>query len=77
VLGCGLEPLEAVLVKTPFMTDLFGWAEPFPEVDSRHDQWEAAELATNRIMARAYAALDESELSELVDLSGRAHKGVV
>ena len=32
--------------------------------------------ATNRIMARAYSVLDASELSELVDLTGTAHKGV-
>ncbi len=75
VLAAGLEPLEAVLIKTPFMTELFGWVEPFPEVGSRHDEWEQAELSTNRIVARAYAVLDDSELSELVDLSSRAHKG--
>jgi hypothetical protein len=76
VLGCGLDPLEAVLIKTPFMTDFFGWVEPFPEVESRHDEWEQAEVSTNRIMARAYSVLDDSELSELVDLSSRAYKGV-
>jgi hypothetical protein len=77
VLGSGLAPLEAVLVKTPFMTELFGWVEPFPEVESRHDAWDQAERSTNRILARAYAALDESERAELVDLSSRAQKGVV
>ncbi|HEY5023726.1 MAG TPA: hypothetical protein VII76_02005 [Acidimicrobiales bacterium] len=76
VLALGLEPLEAVLIKTPFMTELFGWVEPFPEVEARHDQWDQAEVSTNRIMARAYSVLDESELSELVDLSSAAHKGV-
>jgi len=76
VLASGLDPLEAVLIKTPFMIELFGWAEPFPDVASRHDAWEQAELSTNRIVARAYSVLDNSELSELVDLSSRAHKGV-
>jgi hypothetical protein len=76
VLALGLEPLEAVLIKTPFMTELFGWVEPFPDVEARHDQWDQAEAATNRIVARAYSVLDESELSELVDLSSAAHKGV-
>jgi hypothetical protein len=76
VLASGLEPLEAVLIKTPFMTDLFGWAEPFPEVESRHDAWDEAEMATNRMIARAYSALDDSELSDLVDLSTKAYKGV-
>ncbi len=45
-------------------------------MESRHDQWEQAEVATNRIMARAYSVLDAGELSELVDLAGAAHKGV-
>jgi hypothetical protein len=76
VLAAGLEPLEAVLIKTPFMAEVFGWAEPYPEVESHHDKWEQAELSTNRIMARAYSVLDASELSELVDLAGTAHKGV-
>jgi hypothetical protein len=74
-LAFGLEPLEAVLVKTPFMTSLFGWVEPFPEVESRRAEWEQAEAATNRIMGRAYSVLDAGELSELVDLAGAAHKG--
>jgi hypothetical protein len=75
VLAFGLEPLEAVLIKTPFMAELFGWVEPFPEVDARRPEWEQAEAATNRIMARAYSVLDAGELSELVDLALRAHKG--
>ena len=74
VVAAGLEPLEAVLIKTPFMAGLFGWAEPYPEVESRRDVWERAEAATNHTMARAYSALDASELSELVDLAATAHK---
>jgi hypothetical protein len=65
-----------VLIKTPFMAELFGWTEPFPELESLHGAWDQAEAATNRIMARAYSVLDASELSELVDLTGAAHKGV-
>jgi len=76
VLAFGLEPLEALLIKTPFMAEAFGWVEPFPEVDSHRPEWEQAEAATNRIMARAYSVLDGSERSELVDLAGTAHKGV-
>ncbi len=76
VVAWGLDPMEAVLLKTPFMTELFGWVEPFPEVESRRDTWEQAEAATNRIVARAYSVLDAGELSELVDLATTAHKGV-
>lgn len=75
ILAFGLEPLEAVLIKTPFMAGIFGWVEPFPEVESRRQEWEQAEAATNRIMARAYSVLDASELSEFVDMASTAHKG--
>jgi hypothetical protein len=75
VLATGLEPLEALLIKTPFMAAAFGWAEPFPEVESRREVWEGAESATNRVMARAYAVLDDSERAELVDLTTTAYKG--
>ena len=75
VLATGLEPLEALLIKTPFMAAVFGWAEPFPDVESRREDWERAEAATNRVMARAYDVLDDSERSELVDLTTTAYKG--
>jgi hypothetical protein len=75
VLAYGLEPLEALLIKTPFMAEVFGWVEPFPDVESRRPQWDQAEASTNRNVARAYSVLDPSELSELVDLMVTAHKG--
>jgi hypothetical protein len=75
VLAFGLEPLEALLIKTPFMAGIFGWVEPFPDVEAGHDAWDRAEAATNRIIARAYGVLDPAELSELVDLTTAAHKG--
>ncbi|HUY23120.1 MAG TPA: hypothetical protein VMV22_12365 [Acidimicrobiales bacterium] len=75
IVASGLQPLEAVLVKTPFMAGLFGWPEPYPDVDERRAQWEQAEHSTDRVLARAYGALDESERSELVDLMVTAHKG--
>jgi hypothetical protein len=73
VLTFGLEPLEALMIKTPFMAQLFGWAEPYPEVESRRPVWEEAEAATNHVLARAYSALDAGELAELVDLASTAH----
>jgi hypothetical protein len=75
VLAYGLEPLEALLIKTPFMAGVFGWAEPFPDVESRRPQWEQAEASTNRSVARAYSVIGPSERSELVDLMVTAHKG--
>jgi hypothetical protein len=76
VLAFGLDPLEALLIKTPFMAGVFGWAEPFPEVASRRPVWEQAEAATNRSVARAYSVLEPNELSEFVDLLVTAQKGV-
>ena len=75
VLASGLEPLEAVLIRSPVMVGVFGWPEPYPEVDTLRGAWEQAEQATNRVLARAFGALDESERAELVDLAVTAHKG--
>ena len=33
---------------------------PSPRSESRHEEWERAEAATNRVMARAYAVLDDA-----------------
>jgi hypothetical protein len=75
VVASGLEPLQAVLVKTPFMAGVFGWEEPYPEVESCHAAWERAEADTNRVVGRAFGALDADERAELVDLAVRAHTG--
>jgi hypothetical protein len=68
VLASGLSPLEAVLVKTPFMAPMFGWSEPFPDVSGSTEQWQAAEDATNRAISAAFTVLDDDERAELVEL---------
>lgn len=75
VLGHGLEPLQAVMVKTPFMATLFGWAEPYPDTGPCAEAWERAEAATDRAMARAFDALDGEELAEFVELASAAYQG--
>ncbi|HLI75285.1 MAG TPA: hypothetical protein VKU86_15535 [Acidimicrobiales bacterium] len=75
VVAAGIEPRDAVVLRTPFMTGVFGWPEPHPDVSSCQASWEQAEAATERAVARAYAVLDEGELSELVDLLTAADKG--
>jgi len=75
VVASGLEPLEAVLVRTPFMAPVFGWPEPYPDVTRCRPAWEQAEAATNRVLARAYGALDGAELDEFVELAALAQKG--
>jgi len=73
VVASELTPLEAVMVKQPYMAQVFGWTEPFPAVDAKHDAWSSAESATDRSFGRALTALDEAELVELVELVGAAH----
>ncbi len=69
VLAQGLEPLQAVMARTPGMAGLFGWPEPFPDSEPFAAQWAEAELSTDRQVARAFAALAPGERSELVDLA--------
>ena len=68
VRDAGLTPVEAVAVRSPAMAPMFGWSD-VPEADDdlrgRHAE---AEAETNRRIAPAYAALDESERDELVAL---------
>jgi hypothetical protein len=69
----GLQPLEALLVKTPHMAPLFGWAGELPEVgDEQRAKHEQAEAETNRWMAPAFEGLDEAERDELVTLADAA-----
>ncbi|HMK62617.1 MAG TPA: hypothetical protein VK386_03270 [Acidimicrobiales bacterium] len=68
VLAAGLSPLEAVMVKTPFMVGLFGWSEPHPDPTVHKEAWEQAEEGTDRAMARRFAVLAEAERDELVAL---------
>lgn len=75
VMGEGLSPEEAVMVKTPYMAGLFGWSEPLPDPDAHRAAWARAEEATNRAMARCLGALDDAERDELVELSRAAQGG--
>ena len=72
VLSAGLSPQEALLVRTPYMAGIFGWNEPYPDVEHCKDAWAEAEEATNRAMAPIFAALDESERDDFVELTTAA-----
>lgn len=76
VLAAGIDPLVAVLVKTPFMAGIFGWPEPHPDVELAREAWKAAEAATNVAMARVMKALDESEQQEFTELLEAMHQAV-
>ncbi len=73
VLDAGIEPLEALMVKTPYMADIFGWPEPRPEPDEAlRARWEAAEERTNEAFGADLASLDDDELREFVQLCDAA-----
>ncbi len=76
VLAQGLDPLVALLVKTPFLAGVFGWKEPFPDVELAREAWQAAETATDVAMGRVLASLDEPEQQELAELLEAAHAAV-
>ncbi|MCU0267082.1 MAG: hypothetical protein MUF83_00405 [Acidimicrobiales bacterium] len=72
-LAVGLAPLDAVMVKTPYMAGIFGWPEPYPEPDdAARTRWAQAEEMTNHLMAVPFAALAEAERAELVELASAA-----
>jgi hypothetical protein len=77
IVGRGVDPLQAVMVKTPFMAGIFGWSEPYPDTASCLDAWNRADAATNDAMAKALATLDDAELDEFVELADAAYHGVV
>ncbi|MGH9297672.1 MAG: SCO6745 family protein [Acidimicrobiales bacterium] len=76
VVAEGLDPLVALLVKTPFMAGIFGWREPYPDVELAKDAWTAAEHSTDRAMGRVLQVLDEKEQNELTALLDEMHSAV-
>jgi hypothetical protein len=68
VLTVGLTPVEAIVVRTPAMLNVFGWPEPYPEPKPLHDRWGLAEARTDRMFGRNLAVLDDDERAELVEL---------
>jgi hypothetical protein len=73
VLAAGLEPLEAMSVRSPHMTKIFGWDDNLPNPEQYQDRWEVAERSTAAMLAPAFAALDEDERAEFVILAHAAH----
>ena len=51
ILTVGLSPLEAVLVRSPDVAELFGWSPPFPDAAPFHERWGLAEARTDRTRA--------------------------
>lgn len=77
VTAAGVEPLDAVLHTGGVPNaQLFGYAEPYPDVSQLGETMEAIERTTNRIVSLAYEALDSSELDHFVDLTKAASIGI-
>lgn len=76
VLAAGIDPLVAVLVRTPIMARVFGWSEPYPDVELAREAWGSAEAATNRAIGRVFSCLEQDELGALAELLGQTHSGV-
>lgn len=77
VLATGLLPLEALLVKTPYMAPIFGWTGDLPTVDDHHRALHAAaDEGTDRALAPAYGALAAAERAELAALCAAATAAV-
>lgn len=73
VLAAGIDPLEALHVRTPYLAQAFGWSDPAPEVEAVQARWQDAEAATDRAMARRLTGLDDGERRELADLAAELH----
>ncbi len=77
VLAQGLDPLIAILIRTPFMAPIFGWEEPYPDVELAKEAWCRAEAATNVASARVLGAvLDDKEQDEMAELLEAVHSAV-
>ncbi len=77
VVASGLDPLEALMVRTPGMVGLFGWPEPHPDPTAHQSRWEEAEAATDRTVGRGFDTLEPAERDELVALVLAARKAAV
>ncbi len=76
VIAAGLTPLEAMMVKTPFMAAIMGWPEPYPDAEPLRAAWDDAEAATDRALGRALEVLDAAERAELAELCRAAEASI-
>lgn len=77
IVAAGITPLEAVLAKGgPANAALFGFAEPYPDVDHLASTMDEIEARTNQLAAVPLAALDADERARFVDLV-RATRGAL
>ncbi len=78
VLDVGMDPVDAFMVKTPFMAAIFGWPAPETEPDeATRRRWQEAEDDTDRRFGQDLAVLDGAERAELIELLDAARRAVV
>jgi hypothetical protein len=69
VLAAGLSPVEAIMAtEGEFMAQMYGWPEPYPDVEASKVRKAPAEATTNNAVAASYDALEPVALAELADL---------
>jgi len=65
----GLDPVDAFMIRTPYMAGIFGWPEPTEEPDAEAQaKWARAEALTDERFGADLAVLDDAELAELCTL---------
>lgn len=65
----GLDPVDAFMIRTPYMAGIFGWPEPTEGPDAQAQaQWAQAEELTDERFAQDLAVLGDTELDELCAL---------
>ena len=68
VLTVGLQPIEAIAVRTPEMLGFYGWPDDPIDPEPLHQRWGLAEARTDRMFGRNVAVLDADERGALVEL---------
>ncbi len=65
----GLDPVDAFMIRTPYMAGIFGWPEPTegPD-DAAQAKWARAETLTDERFGADLAVLDDEALAELCTL---------
>ncbi len=67
VLASGLRPREAHALKRPGDVAMFGWPDELPPLDETHQAaMDEAEALTNRLIAHAFEALNETQGADLI-----------
>ena len=73
VLSSGLTPVQAMSVDSPGMAPIFGWNDPLPDPEPYRERWKDADQATDLLIGRAMAVLDDDEVEAFVTACAAIH----